>query len=307
MLDAGPSKIGDNTVEHNYSFFLPPLLKLLRAAVAIMTPVENDKPRSKPPMNHSSIPPSSTGMISQAGVVKSALSSQLEQLEDDGSTLKSQLVSLPVNCDVAIEKIRPNDHWFLQTVVQMIAEEKWHDLECFIKSPSKQSSSSSTQTDFEPRSPPKWSKVSSNELKLINSMNGMSLGAKRKCRVDFNHLEIIHFACKHNPPQKVVRHLAKLYNTGATLPDNMGRLPLHYAAQWGASGRLIHYLVQKDSSAACTKDNLGKTPLHLLCENFNANNDPNQSLGLSCDEGMLWIVKLLLDTSPDSINVSTVV
>lgn len=253
-------------------------------------------------MNHSS-----TGTISQAGVVKSALSSQLEQFDDE-STLKSQLVSLPVNCDVAIEKIRPNDHWFLQTVVQMIADEQWHDLECFIKSPSKQSSSSSTQTDFfEPRSPPKWSKVSSKELKLINSMNGMSLGAKRKRRLDFNPLEIIHFACKHNPPQKIVRHLAKLYNTGATLPDNMGRLPLHYAAQWGASGRLIHYLVQKDSSAACTKDNLGKTPLHLLCENFNANNDPNQSLGLSCDEGMLWIVKLLLDTSPESINVSTVV
>ena len=124
-------------------------------------------------------------------------------------------------------------------------------------------------------------------------------------------------ACAREPPPAVIYALLTAYpdavssyhplSTNGDQSVTAGALPLHYAAQWGASGRLIHYLVQKVSSAACTKDNLGKTPLHLLCENFNANNDPNQSLGLSCDEGMLWIVKLLLDISPDSINVSTAV
>jgi hypothetical protein len=214
--------------------------------------------RRDPPMNHPD--PLALAGASQPGVVKSALSFQLEQF-DDTTTLKS-LSSIPAqgNSDATIEKIRSNDRQYIQAVVQMIADERWHELECFVKSPF-DAKTKASQTVFEPRSPPQWRKASSNDQSLIHTMNNLSIGgAKSNNGSDLNHLEIVHFACKHNPPRKIVKLLASLYPDGVTLPDKMGRLPLHYAAQWGGSGRLMHYLVQKDTLAASSKDNLGKTP-----------------------------------------------
>lgn len=241
---------------------------------------------------------------SQPGVMQSALSSQLEKF-DESTTLTSQSsVSAPVNSDATIEKIRPNDQQYIQAVVQMIADERWHDLECFIKSPFA-SQTKASKLVFEPRSPPQWRKASSKEQSFIHTMNNLSIGgAKSNSGSVLNHLEIVHFACKHNPPRKIIKLLALLYPDGVTLPDKMGRLPLHYAAQWGGSGRLMHYLIEKDTLAASTKDNLGKTPLHLICENYNSNYDVADAMGLSCDEGMMWVVKLFLEASPDSVNVS---
>ncbi len=237
---------------------------------------------------------------SKSVVTKSALASQLEQF-DDCATLK------PVT-KAPTEKINPKSRQYVQTVVQMIANERWYDLESFIKSPFSNRTESSQPT-FEPRSPHQWRRntVSVTEQSLINTMNDLSIGGSQgnsgSC---LNHLEIVHFACKHNPPRKIIKLLSLLYPDGVTLPDKMGRLPLHYAAQWGGSGRLMHYLVQKDTLAASTKDNLGKTPTHLLCENYNANYDAEDAMGLSCEEGMMWVLKLLLGASPDSVNVSMI-
>ncbi len=251
-----------------------------------------------PPMNRPNSPEAS-----QPGIVRSALSSQLEQF-DDSSTLKSQpTASAPVNNTTA--KMSPKSRQYIQTVVQMIADERWHDLERFIKSPFSDRTKA-TQPVFEPRSPPHWRDPSSSKQSLIQTMNNLSIGGVQGNSACFNPLEIVHFACKHNPPRKIIKLLALTYPDGVTLPDKMGRLPLHYAAQWGCSGRLMHYLVQKDTLAASTKDNLGKTPTHLICENYNANHNAVCSMGLSCDEGMLWVLKLLLDASPDSVNVSAI-
>lgn len=167
-------------------------------------------------MNHLS-EITSVGMVSQQGVIKSALSSQLEQFDDN--RVNSQFVSEPVNNNATIDKIRPDDRWFFQAVALMIADECWHDLECFMKAPLNHSSSLGT----------------------------------RCSRVNINHLEIVHFACKHNAPLKVVKRLVLMYPMGVMLPDKMGRLPLHYSAQRGSSGRLMHYFVQNDVLAACTK------------------------------------------------------
>eukprot|EP00985_Skeletonema_marinoi_P024296 scaffold16790_cov204-Skeletonema_marinoi.AAC.16 len=259
---------------------------------------EKAVPSRDPPMNH----PNPLA-ASHPEVVKSALSSQLEQF-DDSTTLKSQSsVSAPVSKDATIEKIRPKSRQYIQAVVQMIADERWHDLERFIKSPFSDRTKAS-QPIFEPRSPPQWRNASSSEQRIINTMNNLSIGGARSDSASYlNHLEIVHFACKHNPPRKIIKLLALLYPDGVTLPDKMGRLPLHYAAQWGGSGRLMHYLVQKDTLAASTKDNLGKTPTHLICENYNATYDAANAMGLSCDEGMMWVLKLLLDAAPDSVNI----
>lgn len=265
---------------------------------------EKDKAvRSDPPVNRPNLL-----AASQPEVIKSALASQLEQF-DDSTTLKSQSsnASAPVNAAPA-EKINPKSQQYIQAVVQMIADERWHDLERFIKSPFSHRTEFS-QPLFEPRSPPQWLRnTSSTEQSLINTMNDLSIGGSQgnsgSC---INHLEIVHFACKHNPPRKIVKLLSLLYPDGVALPDkSMGRLPLHYAAQWGGSGRLMHYLVQKDTLAASTKDHLGKTPTHLLCENYNANYNAEDAMGLSCDEGMMWVLKLLLGASPDSVNVSMI-
>ena len=241
---------------------------------------------------------------SQPVVLKSALASQLEQF-DDCATLKSQSFNASASVNKApTEKINPKNRQYVQAVVQMIANERWYDLESFIKSPFSNRTESS-QPNFEPRSPHQWRRntVSAAE----QSLNDLSIGGSQdnsgSC---LNHLEIVHFACKHNPPRKIIKLLSLLYPDGVTLPDKMGRLPLHYAAQWGGSGRLMHYLVQKDTLAASTKDNLGKTPTHLLCENYNANYDAEDAMGLSCEEGMMWVLKLLLGASPDSVNVSMI-
>eukprot|EP00573_Skeletonema_grethae_P006378 CAMPEP_0201692202 /NCGR_PEP_ID=MMETSP0578-20130828/5160_1 /ASSEMBLY_ACC=CAM_ASM_000663 /TAXON_ID=267565 /ORGANISM="Skeletonema grethea, Strain CCMP 1804" /LENGTH=371 /DNA_ID=CAMNT_0048177549 /DNA_START=1186 /DNA_END=2302 /DNA_ORIENTATION=+ len=259
---------------------------------------EKDKiVRKDPPMNRPNSPE-----VSQLGIARSALSSQLEQF-DYSTTLKSQpsTASAPVNKATA-EKLSPQSRQYIQTVVQMIADERWHDLERFIKSPFSDRTKV-TQPVFEPRSPPQWRNSSSGKQSLIQTMNNLSIGGVQGNSACFNPLEIVHFACKHNPPRKIIKLLALTYPDGVTLPDKMGRLPLHYAAQWGCSGRLMHYLVQKDTLAASTKDNLGKTPTHLICENYNANHDAACSMGLSCDEGMIWVLKLLLDASPDSVNI----
>lgn len=244
---------------------------------------------------------------SQSVVTKSALASQLEQF-DDCATLKSQSLnaSAPVN-KAPTEKINPKSRQYVQTVVQMIANERWYDLESFIKSPFSNRTESSQPT-FEPRSPQQWRRntVSATEKSLITTMNDLSIGGSQGNSGCLNYLEIVHFACKHNPPRKIIKLLSLLYPDGVTLPDKMGRLPLHYAAQWGGSGKLMHYLVQKDTLAASTKDNLGKTPTHLLCENYNANYDAEDAMGLSCEEGMMWVLKLLLGASPDSVNVSMI-
>mmetsp|Transcript_14900 Transcript_14900/g.24415 ORF Transcript_14900/g.24415 Transcript_14900/m.24415 type:complete len:357 (-) Transcript_14900:816-1886(-) len=257
---------------------------------------EKDKAvRSNHPLNRQNLL-----AASQPVVMKSALASQLEQF-DDSTTLKSQSSNASATVNKApTEKINPKSPQYIQSVTQMIADEQWHDLERFIKSPF-----SDRTKFFEPRSPPQWLRnTSSTGQSLINTMNNLSIGGSQgnsgSC---LNHLEIVHFACKHNPPRKIIKLLSLLYPDGVTLPDKMGRLPLHYAAQWGGSGRLMHYLVQKDSLAASTKDNLGKTPTHLLCENYNANYNAEDAMGLSCDEGMMWILKLLLDASPDSVNI----
>ncbi len=255
--------------------------------------------REDPPMNRPNSPEAS-----QPGVVRSALSSQLEQF-DDSSTLKSHssTASAPIN-KATTEKLSPQSRQYTQALVQMIADERWHDLERFIKSPFSDRTKVS-QPVFEPQSPPHWRNPSSSKQSLIETMNNLSIGGVQGNSACFNSLEIVHFACKHNPPRKIVKLLALTYPDGVTLPDKMGRLPLHYAAQWGCSGRLMHYLVQKDTLAASTKDNLGKTPTHLICENYNANHAAC-SMGLSCDEGMMWVLKLLLDAAPDSVNVSAI-
>eukprot|EP00574_Skeletonema_japonicum_P014609 CAMPEP_0201713752 /NCGR_PEP_ID=MMETSP0593-20130828/481_1 /ASSEMBLY_ACC=CAM_ASM_000672 /TAXON_ID=267983 /ORGANISM="Skeletonema japonicum, Strain CCMP2506" /LENGTH=353 /DNA_ID=CAMNT_0048202933 /DNA_START=60 /DNA_END=1121 /DNA_ORIENTATION=- len=259
---------------------------------------EQDKTSQKyPPMNRPNLPEAS-----QPGITKSALSSQLEQF-DDSSTLKPQssTVSAPVN-KAATEKLSPKRRQYIQTVVQMISDEQWHDLENFIKSPFSDRTKVS-QPVFEPRSPPQWRNSSSSKQSLIQTMNNLSIGGVQDNSACANPLAIVHFACKHNPPRKIIKLLVLLYPDGVTLPDKMGRLPLHYAAQWGGSGRLMHYLVQKDKLAASTKDKLGKTPTHLICQNYNTNYDASSAMGLSCDEGMMWVLKLLLDASPDSVNI----
>jgi hypothetical protein len=43
-----------------------------------------------------------------------------------------------------------------------------------------------------------------------------------------------------------------------------------------------------------------------MCQNYVSNYDAADAMGLSCDEGMMWVVKLLLEASPDSVNVSMI-
>ena len=191
-----------------------------------------------------------------SGLTKSALAMQLEQF--DSGTFVSAPVhasaashsSGPVNPNGAVPpaaKSAAQERQLLRKLTKMIADERWREMDELLRSPDK-GGGGGYEIDLE-KTPPN-----------PNGLSGMTGG----CAGDVNHMEIVHYACRFNPPRTIVRHLLTLYPKGLSRPDKLGRLPLHHAAKWNASYRLIDFLLMRDSSAAAVQDNLGKIPLHLL-------------------------------------------
>ena len=193
--------------------------------------------------------------MSSSGLTKSALAMQLEQF-DSGTFVSAEVhpsaagrSSGPVNPDGAVPpaaKSAAQQRQLLRKLTKMIADERWREMDELLRSPDK-GGGGGYGVDLE-KTPPN-----------PNGLSGMS-----GCAGDVNPMEIVHYACRFNPPRTIVRHLLTLYPNGLSRPDKLGRLPLHHAAKWNASYRLIDFLLMKDPSAAAVQDNLGKIPLHLL-------------------------------------------
>ena len=136
-----------------------------------------------------------------------------------------------------------NEDLFLRKISKMISEEQWVEMDDLLTSP----------TEFA---------AFVDDASI--SMKNLSLSTEG-CSV--SPMEVIHYACRFNPPRTIIRHLASLYPDGVTCPDNMGRLPLHHAVKWGASYRLICFLVEKDRSAAgLNPANPNHLALHVLAK-----------------------------------------
>eukprot|EP00581_Thalassiosira_minuscula_P003118 CAMPEP_0183747106 /NCGR_PEP_ID=MMETSP0737-20130205/67095_1 /TAXON_ID=385413 /ORGANISM="Thalassiosira miniscula, Strain CCMP1093" /LENGTH=289 /DNA_ID=CAMNT_0025982815 /DNA_START=1899 /DNA_END=2768 /DNA_ORIENTATION=- len=188
----------------------------------------------------------------------------------------------------------------------MISDERWLEMNDFLQSPAEMAA---YQSSIEvAMSPPRWHKTSQklenmDVTGLTSSIKNLSIDMASLGSSDLNPMEVLHFACRFNPPRTIIRQLASLYPEGTCYPDKMGRLPLHHAAKWGASFRLISYLIDKDPSAASVKDVNGKTPLHLLCENYSSSADLSKTGDLSSEKNMVEALKALLKVAPDAVNI----
>lgn len=188
-----------------------------------------------------------------------------------------------------------NERLFLRKIYKMILDEQWIEMDEFLRSPTQ-------LAEFRRGSIRSLAQGSVDEdaIAVSASMKDLSLGGTGN---SLSPMEVVHFACRFNPPRTIIRLLASLYPDGVTCPDSMGRLPLHHAVMWGASYRLLCFLLEKDKSAASVKDISGKTPLHLLCEKYVDAYHASNIEEISVEDSMLGAAKLLVNAAPNTVNI----
>lgn len=174
------------------------------------------------------------------------------------------------------------DSPFLHNISRMISCEQWDDLDGFLSSPAEMAAC----------------------LPGLNHTN-VSLSSLDMACLGSNCLnltEVVHFACKFNPPLRIIQLLLSLYHKGSCKRDKMGRLPLHYAAKWNASYNVIAYLVKANPMAASVRDKNGKTPLHHLCETYCSSVGLDSRECLSAEDNFAESLEILMRAAPGTVN-----
>ena len=238
---------------------------------------------------------------------KSALSMQLEEYRPE-PTMESASATASSSREHSRTSVFGNERRFVRKVTKMISDENWLDLDAFLRSPAqvdafRQRFEHSTSVSLPTTSynPSRREYTADGLASSIDSLSNdmASLGSST-----LYPQELVHYACRFNPPRTIIRHLESMYPGSLRMPDNMGRLPLHYAAKWGASYRLIDYLVEKNRAAASARDSLGRTPLHLLCKSYSSSVGSNKlPCDLSSDDNMFQATTTLLAAAPDVVNI----
>lgn len=115
---------------------------------------------------------------------------------------------------------------------------------------------------------------------------------------------ILHLACQHQAPFRIIELLAKKYPTSACTPEKKGRFPIHIACAKGLKPKTIDFLIKAHPQATGVQDDFGKTPLHYACESYCVNYKiiPSNAYR-SPDESVCFVVALLLDQEPTLANV----
>lgn len=242
---------------------------------------------------------------------KSALSIQLEEY-NEGSAPKMDTASAaaaaasPHGQDPVMISLFRNERRLVRKLSKMISDENWLDMDAFLRSPALVAS---YRQSFEhsagcPSPRTHNSALRNRTADTASSIDSLSTGMASLGSSTIYPQELVHYACRFNPPRTIIRHLESLYPESLTTPDNMGRLPLHYAAKWGASYRLIDYLIEKNPTAATVRDSLGRTPLHLLCKSYSSTAGANKLPGdLASDENMVQSTTSLIKAAPDAVNI----
>lgn len=250
-------------------------------------------------MNHSPLAPS-----------KSALSIQLEEYNQGSLNMETASAAASSANEHDMVSLLRNERRFVRKLSKMISDENWLDMDAFLRSPSQMAAyrqsfdhstgCSSPKTHYSSRI-----KCSANSAGGLNSsIDNLSTDLASLGSCTIHPQELVHYACRFNPPRTIVRHLETLYPESLMTPDNVGRLPLHYAAKWGASYRLIEYLVEKNRSAATVQDVLGRTPLHHLCKSYSSSAGSNKLPGdLASDDNMVQATTILIAAAPDAVNI----
>jgi len=115
---------------------------------------------------------------------------------------------------------------------------------------------------------------------------------------------ILHLACQHQAPFRIIELLAKKYPQSACTPEKKGRFPIHIACAKGLKPKVIDFLIKAHPQATGVQDDFGKTPLHYACESYCINYKMIPSNAYrSPDESVCAVVALLLDQEPTLANV----
>lgn len=112
---------------------------------------------------------------------------------------------------------------------------------------------------------------------------------------------ILHAVCRCNPPRELVQEIIAILPDTATTTNQVSQYALHIAAENGASPVIIRYLCNLQPVASGSRDNWGKTPLHLVCKNYAIKYKPYKDLSMT--DAMLQAVRIIIDLSPETVNV----
>jgi len=120
-------------------------------------------------------------------------------------------------------------------------------------------------------------------------------------RMTINEDNILHFACRFDPPINIIRLLATKYPNSLLTPDATGRFAVHVASKYSASPVVIHFLISENFAAASVPDVNGKTPIHYVGQYY-AKNHSMASIK-DINRNMLQVVRLFKASAPESFNL----
>lgn len=108
------------------------------------------------------------------------------------------------------------------------------------------------------------------------------------------------FACKHDPPLKLIQSLLKADPLAAYEADCEEKYPLHIACEYGASPAVVNELIQANARAIKEKDIFDMTPIHLVCKNYldKVDHDLPKKIAQNC---MIEAMRLILIKDPEII------
>jgi len=135
-----------------------------------------------------------------------------------------------------------------------------------------------------------WRKLQKLMHKLEKDLNDDS-----KCT---EHYNLLHFACRFQPPLYIVQRLTKTFPGAEKELDCMGRLPLHTALFHGIAKDVVEYLLQCYPEAASHQDCEGKTALHHAFCNYKWRSQPGLEFGKELRKSIVGIIEKICEVYP---------
>ena len=164
--------------------------------------------------------PSSVASRSQAPIKN--IGEPSVQEEETEKEFKPSAISIKPACSSSYQNQTRNaikrERLFLRKIAQMIQSEEWKAMEKFLSNPDEVTAYRTGYNTNKLAKSFRWTKTddstTTNEIiGLTSSFQCMSMGGS-----DLNSLQVVHYACRFNPPRTIVRHLASLYPQGVMLP-----------------------------------------------------------------------------------------
>ena len=168
--------------------------------------------------------PSSVASRSQATIESIGVCEPSVQEEQTEKEFKPSAISIKPACTSTTSSYQnqtrnaiKRERLFLRKIAQMIQSEEWKAMDKFLSNPEEVTAYRTGYNTNKLAKSFRWTKTDDNTtneiIGLTSSFQCMSMGGN-----DLNSLQVVHYACRFNPPRTIVRHLASLYPQGVMLP-----------------------------------------------------------------------------------------